>query len=40
LTAPSQQKNYGTRAIADYARGVAESDEGNNETRVTLGVHQ
>ncbi len=30
LTAPSEPKNYGTRAIADYGSVVAESDEGNN----------
>jgi len=33
LTAPSEPKNYGTRAIADYGGVVAESDEENNVER-------
>ena len=30
LIAPSEPKNYGTRAIADHGGVVAESEEGNN----------
>jgi hypothetical protein len=42
LTAPSEPKNYGTRAIADSGNVVSEGPEGegNNEVRETLRVQQ